>query len=96
MIILNSRKHVVELMEKRHQQYTERAHFPMVQDLVGWKNITVHMDANELWRSHRRNFNKLFGTRTLMSKFAGIQLFETRRFALHLLQSPEKLDDHIR
>ncbi|THH31824.1 hypothetical protein EUX98_g2366 [Antrodiella citrinella] len=34
-IIMNIRKLVVEL-EKRHQNYTERPKFPMIQELVGW------------------------------------------------------------
>ena len=84
------------MFEKRYQNYAERAEFQMITKLAGWDQITVLMPADQLWRDHRRNFSRLFGTRTLMQKFHSVQVFETRRFMRGLMQEPDKLDDHIR
>ncbi|THH27951.1 hypothetical protein EUX98_g6235 [Antrodiella citrinella] len=77
LIILHTRKLAVELFEKRHQLYSTRPDFTMIVHLVGWDRATVHMEPDNLWRDRRRNFCRLFGTRTLMQKFDGVQIYET-------------------
>ncbi|THH15045.1 hypothetical protein EUX98_g9525 [Antrodiella citrinella] len=96
IIILSSPKYVSEILEKRQMVYTERPVFTMVSELVGWDQITVLMPANTLWKEHRRNFNKLFGTKKTIQKFYGLEIYETRRFMRNMLRTTDKLEDHIR
>ncbi|TCD66168.1 hypothetical protein EIP91_001722 [Steccherinum ochraceum] len=95
-VILNSRRHIVELFEKRYQNYGDRPDFQMITNIAGWNRATVFMPVSDLWKEHRRNFSRLFGTKTLFSKFYGDEILETRKFMRNLLHAPDKLDDHIR
>ncbi|THH33199.1 hypothetical protein EUX98_g986 [Antrodiella citrinella] len=96
LIILSSPEAISEIMEKRQMIYSERPRFVMAGELVGWDQITVLMSVDSLWKEHRRNFSKLFGTKKAMEKFHGIEIFETRRFMRNMLRPSGKLEDHVR
>ena len=68
----------------------------MITDLVGWDQTTVLMPTDNLWKEHRRNFSRLFGTKTTVAKFFSIEIFEARRFMRNLLREKDKLEDHVR
>ncbi|TCD66167.1 hypothetical protein EIP91_001721 [Steccherinum ochraceum] len=96
IIVISSQKIVQDLLEKRHTQYSERPRFPMITDLVGWDQTTVFMPIDSLWKEHRKNFSRLFGTKTTMAKFFSMEVFEARRFMRNILREKDKLEDHVR
>lgn len=96
MVVISSQKIVQELLEKRHTQYSQRPRFTMISDLVGWKQTTVFMPTDNLWKEHRRNFSRLIGTKTTMSKFFSMEIFEARRFMRNILREEDKMEHHVR
>ena len=84
------------MYEKNHQNYANRADLEMMNKFVGWDRTTVMMPANDLWKEHRRNFSRLFGSRSTMQKFHGTQVHATRRLMFRIMQRPQELASHIR
>ena len=50
----------------------------------------------DTWKIHRKNITKIASTNVSMSVFDRVQVAESVHFLLNLLESPEKLFDHIR
>jgi hypothetical protein len=48
------------------------------------------------WKTQRKNITKIASTNTSVSVFDRVQEIEAAHFLLNLLDSPEKLFDHIR
>ena len=67
----------------------------MMTELVGWDRATVFMSVGPLWKEHRRNFSRLFGTKGAVSKFYALEMYEARRLMRNILTS-NNLVDHIR
>jgi hypothetical protein len=51
---------------------------------------------NDMWRIHRTNITKIASTNVSISVFDRAQEAESVHFLLNLLDSPDKLFDHIR
>jgi hypothetical protein len=50
----------------------------------------------ETWKIHRKNITKIASTNVSLSVFDHVQEAESVHFLLNLLDSPDKLFDHIR
>jgi hypothetical protein len=50
----------------------------------------------DTWKIHRKNITKIASTNVSISVFDRVQEAESVHFLLNLLESPEKLFDHIR
>ncbi|TCD69399.1 hypothetical protein EIP91_007746 [Steccherinum ochraceum] len=96
MIIISSPKILSEFTEKRHLNYSERPKLPMAVDLVGYDETTVFMPTNLMWKEHRRNYSKLFGTRAAMEKFFEMEVLGARRMMRAILNDPTGLAGSIR
>ncbi|KDR66544.1 hypothetical protein GALMADRAFT_259056 [Galerina marginata CBS 339.88] len=60
LIIINSFKAAIDLLEKRSSIYSSRPRFTMVTELMGWEWFIPGMPYGEPWRERRRAFAKYF------------------------------------
>jgi hypothetical protein len=63
---------------------------------VGWQHATAMSPYTESWKIHRKNIIKIASTNVSVSVFNRIQEAESVHFLLNLIESPDKLFDHIR
>ena len=50
----------------------------------------------DMFRAYRKSILQSLGTKTAVSRFHPLQEVEVRRFALRVLEEPDKLQQHIR
>ena len=96
LVILNSLKAAVDLLEKRSAIYSDRPDLLMAGRMVGWNETLVLTPAGERFRAMRRQLHQFIGSRQHMVKFHGLQVQETRHFLRRLLRDPAHFADHIR
>ncbi|KDR69251.1 hypothetical protein GALMADRAFT_104206 [Galerina marginata CBS 339.88] len=60
IVVLNSYKAAVDLLEKRSSTYSSRPHLTMASELMGWKCFMFIMPYGEKWRESRRAFTQYF------------------------------------
>ncbi|THH33233.1 hypothetical protein EUX98_g1008 [Antrodiella citrinella] len=94
VVVVNTRKDVLELTVKRSDTYFERPHLYSF-DMVGWGQGTALLNSYP-WKDHRRYATRLFGTRQLMQRFYGVEMLEARNFVRNFLRDPDELEHHIR
>ncbi|KAJ8072721.1 hypothetical protein PM082_016280 [Marasmius tenuissimus] len=88
LVILNSQKAVVELLEKRSSNFSDRPPMYMANDLVGLDWDLGHMRYSDRWRLHRRTFHQFFQLRATVD-YRSVETNEARSFARKLIKSPE-------
>ncbi|KAH8073380.1 cytochrome P450 [Cristinia sonorae] len=96
IIYLHNADYVNEISQRRHAAYSHSPKWAMLCEMVGWDRITVFMSPDAVWKEHRKNFSKLFGSKAAVAKFYGVEMFEVRRFMRNILREKDKLQDHIR
>jgi len=100
MIILNSAKHAIALLERRSAIYSDRPTMPVAGDFVGWARTLVLCPYGPRFRELRRLFSQLMGTKDNMARFVPMLQNEEGKFLLNLWKdkSAESLDvsKHIR
>ncbi|KAF8909685.1 cytochrome P450 [Gymnopilus junonius] len=96
MIILNSVKHAIEMLDKRSSVYSDRPTMQMGGELVGWKNTLVLLPYGDRFRNFRKLFHRAVGSQAAASEFQPVQEIESRRFLKRILANPEKLATHVR
>ena len=65
-------------------------------DRVGWRHAIAMTPYSAEWKIHRKNITKIASTNVSVSVFDKAQETEAAHFLLNLLESPDKLFDHIR
>ncbi|KAF9554263.1 cytochrome P450 [Agrocybe pediades] len=93
LIILNSEKAAVDLLEKRSSIYSDRPTSD-VMSLMGFVSNIVLFPYGENFRRHRRLLNQYFHQKKCLS-YQRVQVQEARRLLLNLARSPEKFEDHL-
>lgn len=96
MIILNSPKLAIELLDKKSPTYSDRPQINFGGEMVGWKNSLALLPYGERFREYRRFFHRLIGSKTQVQKFHSLIELETRKFLRNVLQSSDSVEDHIR
>lgn len=96
IIILNSARKAVEMLDKHGAIYSDRPIIPMGGELVGWKNTLVLVPYGDRFRNYRRLAHQLFGNAQLMKGFHPIEELETHRFIKNLLARPDDFAEHVR
>jgi len=96
IVILNSAKTAVEMLDKKGSIYSDRPVLQMGGELVGWKNSLGLLPYGERFRNSRKFFHKLIGTIPSASLFYPVEEFETRRFLKQLAKNPDDLAAHVR
>jgi cytochrome P450 len=96
MIILNSTKAAVEILEKRSANYSDRPVIMMCGEIVGWNRTLALLQYGQRFREQRKYMSKLMGTRSSTEKFAPLQEMETAKFVARVTADPDSLVHQIR
>jgi len=96
MIIVNSAKTAMEMMDKKSAIYSDRPVMQMGGELVGWKNTLVLIPYGDRHRNYRKLFHQVIGSNATMSLFYPVEELETHRFLKLVLKNPDELVAHIR
>ena len=95
MIILNSSKAAVDLLDKRSSTYSNRPVIMLGGEIVGWNRSLGLMQYGPRFRELRKYFSKSIGTRASVEKFAPVQEKETAKFLARAMGGPGSLAQHI-
>jgi hypothetical protein len=96
MVILNSAKTAVEMLEKKSSIYSDRPVMQMAGELIGWKNSLILLPYGERFRKHRKYFRQLIGNIASASLFYPVEELETHLFLKRVAENPDDLAAHIR
>ncbi|KAE9404451.1 cytochrome P450 [Gymnopus androsaceus JB14] len=96
LIILNSAKVAVDLLDKRSSIYSDRPVLQMGGELVGWKNTLVLLPYSDRFKRYRRLFHNLIGSQATMRQYFPAEELETKKFLRRVLAEPEELQAHVR
>lgn len=95
MVILNSSKHAVALLDKRSSIYSDRPVFVMGGEMVGWNRTLVLSPYGERLREYRKFIAKFMGGHKQVDEYHGLEEYETVRFLERVLKTPEHVHEHI-
>lgn len=96
MIILNSAKAAVDLLDKRSAKYSDRPVVMMCGEIVGWNQSLALTQYGPRFRETRKYMSKLIGTRASAEKFEPLQERETSKFLARVMADPSSLVKQIR
>ena len=96
MVVLNSAKHAVALLEKRSDIYSDRPILTMSGELVGWKYTLALTPYGERFREYRRLIARWIGGHVQMVQHRGAEEHETTLFLKRLLHDPDHFVENIR
>lgn len=96
LVIINDSRIAFDLFEKRSTIYSDRPRMVFGGEMCGWEHALSSQYYGERFKAYRKNIHAVLGSRAAVSKFYDLQETEIRRFALRVLESPEKLIQHIR
>ncbi|KIJ24511.1 hypothetical protein M422DRAFT_274683 [Sphaerobolus stellatus SS14] len=95
VIIVNSRRMVYELFDKRSSIYSDRSESTMLINIMGWGWGMTFQRYGEWWRRHRRAMHEKFHN-GVVNTFKPSQTKHTRDLLRRLLATPEDYPEHIR
>ena len=95
MIILNSSKAAVDLLDKKSPTYSNRPVLTMCGDIIGWNKAMGLIQYGPRFREFRKYLNKSIGTRAGVEKFAPLQEKETAKFVARVMTDPDSLVEQI-
>ncbi|KAF9268235.1 cytochrome P450 [Marasmius fiardii PR-910] len=96
IIILNSLKAAVGMLDKKSSIYSDRPVLQMGGEMVGWKNTLVLLPYGDRFRRYRRLFHGSIGSQGIMARYHPTLEMETKRFLERVLKDPVHVQDHIR
>jgi hypothetical protein len=96
LIILNSAKMSIDMLDKKSAIYSDRPVLQMAGELVGWKNTLVLLPYGDRFRRYRRLFHSLIGTQSMIKRFYPSEELEARKFLRRMLAKPDDLAAHVR
>jgi len=95
IIILNSSKAAVELLDGRSAKYSDRPVIPMGGELVGWNRLIGLLPYGDRFKKYRRLAKQLFGTTRAMAAFYPVEEEETHQLLKSLALQPDKFIEHV-
>ncbi|KAH7931262.1 cytochrome P450 [Leucogyrophana mollusca] len=96
IVVLNSVKPAIEMLDKKSSVYSDRPVLPMGGELCGWKNTLVLLPYGDRFREYRKNFHRVIGSRASMDTYHPVEEIETHRFLQRVLAKPADLSAHVR
>ncbi|KAG1879761.1 cytochrome P450 [Suillus subluteus] len=91
IIVLNSVKTAMEMMDRKSILYSDRPVLPMVGELVGWKDSLPGLSYGDRFRRQRKNIQRVIGSRAAVDVYNETEEVETLRFLKRVLAKP----DHV-
>ena len=95
-IVLNSLKANKDLLEKKSAITSNRPHFTMGGDLVGWDNSMGFLQYGDTYRKHRKFFRQQIVTKSSLKAFYPTEEAEAKQFLCNVLKNPDDLIAHSR
>ena len=96
MIILNSSKAAVDLLDKRSSIYSNRPVLLLAGEIIGWNKALGLLQYGPRFRVFRKYMNKSIGTWAGVEKFHPLLEKETVKFIARVMADPGALVQHIR
>ncbi|KAI0854591.1 cytochrome P450 [Xylaria cubensis] len=96
IVIINDAQLAFELLEKRSAKYSSRPKQLFASEMVGWEKTIGLSPYNGRFRAMRKNLSRVIGSNKAATQFHDIQHTEMAHFLLHVLSSPDNLQEHIR
>ncbi|EIN08237.1 cytochrome P450 [Punctularia strigosozonata HHB-11173 SS5] len=96
MLIINSAKVAVELLDKKSSIYSDRPVMEMCAELVGWKQALALVPYGERFRDLRRLMHGALAGKANLAEHRPIQELETHKFLLRALKDSSRLQEEIR
>ncbi|KAL4071144.1 cytochrome P450 [Scleroderma yunnanense] len=96
IILINSAKTAVEMLDKKSVKYSDRPVLPLAGDLLGCKRSLPLLSYGDTFRETRKRFHRTIGTRAAVEEYSDIETIEIHRFLKRVLAKPEQLVAHIR
>jgi cytochrome P450 len=96
MVVLNSSKAAIDLLDKRSSTYSERAVLTLAGEIIGWNRGLGLMQYGPQFREFRKYMSKSIGTRASVEKFVPLLERETAKFVAEVMADPGSLVQHIR
>ncbi|KAF9263041.1 cytochrome P450 [Marasmius fiardii PR-910] len=94
-VILNSYKAIVELLEHRSYNYSDRIRWPMLGELMRFRWMIPVMEYSDRWRMHRRVFHQFFQPR-MVPEYYNIQRERSTWLVQKLATAPKDFFKHVR
>ncbi|EIN05973.1 cytochrome P450 [Punctularia strigosozonata HHB-11173 SS5] len=96
MLVINSSKIAVELLEKKSNIYSDRPSMKMACDLIGHNEHSIFSPYNDRLRLFRKMFHGALAGKENLDSQAPIEEHETHRFLYRLSRSPDNLREELR
>ncbi|KAG1753720.1 cytochrome P450 [Suillus paluster] len=96
IIVLNSIKTAMEMMDGKSSVYSDRPILPMDGELCGWKHTLGFLPYGDRLRLSRKNIHRVIGSHAALNIYHPIEEVETHRFLKRVLGNPDQLQAHIR
>jgi hypothetical protein len=96
IIVLNSVKTAMEMMDNKSILYSERPVLPMSGELVGWKDSLPFLPYGDLFRQQCKNLHRVIGSRAAVGIYNEIGEAKTHQFLKCVLAKPDQLQGHVR
>ncbi|KZT27006.1 cytochrome P450 [Neolentinus lepideus HHB14362 ss-1] len=96
LIILNSSKLAIEMLDRKSSIYSDRPFLMMAGELVGWKGTLALTPYGDRFRSIRKMFHCAIGTKSNIAQYHPVEERETARFLKRVLTKPHAIAEHIR
>jgi hypothetical protein len=99
LIILNSLKACIDLLEKKSSVMSDRPPLIMAGKLIGWDHSLVLSPYGDRFRDIRKFLHQYIGSRGQLDKmepFHELVEKETHKFLGRLLRHPDEFADHVR
>jgi hypothetical protein len=93
-VVLNSFKTTSDLLEKKSAITSNRPHFTMAGDLVGWGDTTGLLQYGDTCREHRKFFHQQIGTKSSLEALYPAEEEEAKQFVRNVLKNPDDLVAH--
>ncbi|TFK56140.1 cytochrome P450 [Heliocybe sulcata] len=96
LIILNSSKLAIEMLDRKSSIYSDRPFLMMAGEIVGWKDTLALTPYGDRFRSIRKMFHGAIGTKSSIARYLPVEQRETAKFLKRVLNAPHAIADHIR
>ncbi|KAH9938481.1 cytochrome P450 [Fomitopsis serialis] len=96
MVIINSARTAVEVLDRKSSIYSDRPHMVMIGEIVGWTRIVSLHNYGPRFRETRRLLSQMLGSREKVGWLAPVLEAEEHRFLLRVLRDPDSLVAQVR
>ncbi|KAL6787324.1 cytochrome P450 [Trichoderma sp. SZMC 28012] len=96
IIILNSSKAAIDLLDKRGSIYSGRPRLIFGLEMCGWSNLVSGQSYTPKFRAYRQKMHQAIGSSSALSRYHPMLEAEVNRFLFLVLRAPQNLLQHIR